>query len=134
MLIQIIVVNDRLGMSKGEIASQIAHAQTKYISSIYNKHTDFQLQVKTDCPALYLNEVISYQRWIKSDNIEIIVKKGNWDQIIHVMGDAAVERIASHVSYITIPKINKEKFISCIVVEPVEQDIFDKLIRGMEAL
>ena len=134
MLIQTIVVNDRLGMTKGEIASQIAHAQIKYIGSVLKKHTDFQCSVETDCPDLYLHEVIMYQRWIKSENIEIVVKKGNWDQIMHIMGDAAVKRVGSHLSYNIIPRISREKVVACVIVEPMEHDLVNKLTDGMENL
>ena len=134
MLIQIIVVHDRLRMTRGEIASQIAHAQTRYISSISDKHSDFQCVVKMDSSSLHLNRIILYQRWIKAEEIEIVVKKGNMDQIMRIMGNAAVERARSYLSSNIISRISQEKVTTCVLIEPLEHDMVNELTKDLEDL
>ncbi len=128
MLKQVFIVNSDLGMGKGKIGGQIAHAVVYYMEEIL-------LYVEGKSPE---NEKLfeRFVAWREEDHglMKKIVLKAAEKEMKKILCDLAVEEIEKFAVYDRGLTQIKEGSFTCIVVEPLEEDKCNKLFGHLKLL
>ncbi|MEM0057012.1 MAG: peptidyl-tRNA hydrolase Pth2 [Candidatus Geothermarchaeota archaeon] len=113
---QVIIVRTDLKMSKGKIASQVAHAS---VSSFYE--------------TLKLKPEYAYE-WLSQSQPKIVLKVNSLDELLKVKRKAdelgAISVIIRDAGLTEIPPGE----ITCIGIGPAPKDLIDKLTEGLSLL
>lgn len=125
---QVYIVNSDLGMGKGKIAGQVAHANTYYMEEIL-------LYVEGQAPE---NERL-FERfvvWREEEHglMKKIILKATETEMQKILCDLAVKEIEKFAVYDRgLTQIESGSF-TCIVVEPLEEEKCDELFGHLKLL
>lgn len=125
---QVFIVNSDLGMGKGKIAGQVAHAVVYYMEELL-------LYLEGEAPEnkdLYEKFIV----WREEEHglMKKIVLKSSEKEMEKVLCDLAVRGIEKFAVYDRgLTQIEPGSF-TCIIVEPLEEDICDELFGHLKLL
>jgi len=119
MLKQIFVINNDLNMGKGKLAVQVAHGEViymNYLNKIYSSgHTEFDA-------------------WMKDGVMKKVVLKANFGDFIDLCWVLDKQKIwYSLVRDLGLTQVPKDS-LTCIVTEPLEEELTDKLFGHLKLL
>lgn len=125
---QVFIVNSDLGMGKGKIAGQVAHATIYYMEEIL-------LYVEGQSPE---NERLfeRFVAWREEEHglMKKIVLKTSEDEMKKILCDLTVKGIEKFAVYdMGLTQIEEGSF-TCIVVEPLEEEKCDELFGHLKLL
>lgn len=125
---QVFIVNSDLGMGKGKIAGQVAHAVVYYME-------EFLLYLQGRAPE---NEKLfeRFIAWREEEHglMKKIVLKATEEEMKKILCELAVKGIEKFAVYDRgLTQIADGSF-TCIIVEPLEEKICDELFRHLKLL
>ena len=128
VLKQIFIINSDLGMGKGKIAGQVAHAVVYYME-------EFLLYLEGESPE---NEDLfnRFIKWREEDHglMKKIVLKATEAEMKKILCDLAVEGIEKFAVYDRGLTQIVEGSFTCIIVEPLEEEKCDELFGHLKLL
>lgn len=125
---QILIINSDLGMGKGKIVGQAAHAEVYYMEEL-------MLYLEGKAPE---NEAL-YERfimWREEDHglMKKVVLKATEKEMKKILCDLAIKEIEKFAVYDRgLTQIRAGSF-TCIIVEPLEEDKCDELFGDLKLL
>lgn len=128
VLRQVFIVNTDLGMGKGKIVGQAAHAAIYYMDEIL-------LYVEGKAPEnkrLFDRFVV----WREEDHglMKKIVLRATEKEMNNILCELAIQGIEKFVVYDRGLTQIPEGSFTCIIVEPLEEEKCDKLFRHLKLL
>lgn len=125
---QVFIINSDLGMGKGKIAGQVAHAMVYYMEEIL-------LYVEGQAPE---NEIL-FERfvvWREEEHglMKKIILKANEEEMKKILCELTVREIEKFAVYDAgLTQVEPGSF-TCIVVEPLEEEKCDELFGHLRLL
>jgi len=119
MLKQVFIINKDLEMGKGKIAVQAAHGEIYYM--------------------LYLDKPYSsghteFHEWMKNGVMKKVVLKASEDEIVAISQTLNKQQKWYHLIYdLGLTQIKKGS-LTCLIVEPLEEELTDKLFGHLKLL
>ena len=119
MFKQVFIINSDLKMDKGKIAVQTAHGEVYYM--------------------LYLDKPYSsghteFHEWIKDGVMKKIVLRASEDEITAISQSLDKQRVWYHIVYdLGLTQVAKGS-LTCLVVEPLEEEQTQKLFGNLKLL
>ena len=125
---QVFIINSDLGMGKGKIAGQVAHAEVYYMEEIL-------LYVEGQAPE---NERLfeRFVAWREEDHglMKKIILKTTQADMQKIVCELAVREIEKFAVYDRgLTQIDAGSF-TCIIVEPLEEEMCDELFGHLKLL
>lgn len=125
---QVFIINSGLGMGKGKIAGQVAHATVYYMEEIL-------LYIEGQAPEnkrLFERFVV----WRKEDHglMKKIVLKATEDEMKKIICELTIRGIEKFTVYDAGLTQIPEGSFTCIVVEPLEEETCDELFGHLKLL
>lgn len=127
---QAFIVNKDLVMRAGKIAGQCCHGETLYMR-------DVMLSYNGDAPRLLYER---YVKW-KKDEVEPIgvmtkiIKKATYREMLEIMHTLDKEGDIKYYPVCDLGRTQIEaRSLTCICVEPLEQEIVDELFSWLKLL
>jgi PTH2 family peptidyl-tRNA hydrolase len=119
MLKQVFIINKDLDMGKGKIAVQVGHGEViymNYMNKVYSSgHTEFD-------------------EWMKDGVMKKVVLKAPFSELIDLCWKLDKQTIwYSIVRDMGLTQVPKDS-ITCIVTEPLEEELTDKLFGHLKLL
>lgn len=125
MLKQVFVVDKGLKMGKGKIAGQVAHGEVLYMEKVMDSYDYYNSDFIT-----------AYNMW-RYDHEECmkkIVLKATTDEIDEISGELCHRNIwNAGVHDMGLTQVAEDS-LTCIVVEPLEEELCDELFGGLKLL
>lgn len=121
MLKQVFIINNDLKMGKGKIAVQVAHGEVEYMNMLLGIHNRSHQKFK------------SYYKWTDGGVMKKVVLKATEKEIMAVyyaLNHLHWRHIVYDMGLTQIPKNS----VTCLVVEPLEEEQCDKLFRHFKLL
>lgn len=129
MLKQVFIVNKDLKMGKGKIAVQVAHGEVFYLQKIREfVCSDCYRQIQCeDCMFVHNRE------WMNDGIMKKVVLKATEKQIMemyYALHHLHWRHLVYDIGLTQVP----ENSMTCMVVEPIEEDRCDELFRHYKLL
>jgi len=120
---QVFVINQDLKMGKGKIAVQVAHGEVFYMVKLRTRNCDICMDeryhdwlIDEDC--LMKKVVLKGSKYILCDLYEQLTLKNIWCKLVYDRGLTQVP----------------ENSFTCLVVEPLEEEMCDKYFAHLKLL
>lgn len=125
MLKQVFVVDKGLKMGKGKIAGQVAHGEVLYMEKVLEPfgHHD----------SIFISRYNSW-RYDHSECMKKIVLKATADEMDEISGELCHRNIwSSGVHDMGLTQVAEDS-LTCVVVEPLDEELCDELFGGLKLL
>ena len=125
ILKQVFIINQDLKMGKGKIAVQVAHGEVFYMETVLTPGSDKEKEM-----------TLRYSEWRLRDNqlMKKVVLKTTKNQIAEITGDLCIQKIWCSVVYDHGLTQVPENSLTCVVVEPLPEELCDKLFGHLKLL
>jgi peptidyl-tRNA hydrolase, PTH2 family len=134
MVKQVVAIRKDLGMRKGKVAAQAAHASMKVffdrIEEIYpdaRMNKPYKILIEDITPAM--------KKWIEGNFKKIVVGVNSEKEIYELSDQAKARNIpASIIIDDGLTEFNGEKTVTCIALGPAESDQIDEITKDLSLL
>lgn len=139
---QVIVVNKGLGMSKGKMSAQVAHASEafllkRFLNGIGDKHSTFDM--KTGKLSGYVLQVpvdLDTFDWITSSYTKVVLEVNSEAELEKVVSKAIKNGLKEDIDYFKIidngyTEFDNQKTWTCIGFRPMKSEDIDKVTKRL---
>ncbi len=137
MLKQIFIINKDLGMRAGKIAAQCCHGEVLYMEEIVNLFViNPAIKIDDKRRTMLRNFNLWKEREIEPiDVMTKIVKKATYQELLEIIH--TLDEIGN-IKYYPVYDLGKTQVLSesltCVCIEPLEEEVTDKLFGELKLL